>query len=131
MGYFKHHFMPGSFWAGWTPQVDLDNVKIKTIENEGMLLSDFGLYDSQKIEADYITAPEINNYDKNNANGLSLAKNITNVLNGYGLTGVKVTVDSTNTKGINVIYNVTESMKITGYKIENAMNNLFGKRMFY
>ena len=46
--YFRSHKLPGMAWRGWKPNVNLKHVKMKTIENEGMLLSDFGYYESEK-----------------------------------------------------------------------------------
>ena len=129
--FFKDHKLPGVFWSGWTPQVDLEKVKIKTIENEGMLLSDFGYYDSESTEPSTINAPFIDEYNKGNSNTLTLQSKITTILNGAGLTGVKVTVEPTNRRGIQVISNITNSLKITEYKIQKELNKFTGARLFY
>lgn len=128
--YFKKHFLPGVFWSGWSPQVDLENVKIKTIENEGMLLSDFGIYESQKSDAATMYSPEINNIN-DNKNGIAMQSRLQSALNGLGLIGVKVTVSPSSSNGIEVLANITNAAKITEYKIRNEINKVTGFRMFY
>lgn len=130
--YFRNHALPGIFWAGWSPTIDLDNVKIKTIENEGMLLSDFGIYDSQKDEIGAVTAPTIGTFDKANTDGgLGLQTRLQGALNGAGLIGVKVSVSPTSASGIEVIANITNAAKITEYKMKQEINKMMGTKLFY
>ena len=130
--YFKNHALPGVFWAGWSPTVDMENVKIKTIENEGMLLSDFGIYDSQKDEIGAITAPTVGTFDQGNTDGgLGLQARLQGALNGCGLLGVKVSVSPTSASGIEVIANITNAAKITEYKMKQGINKMMGTRLFY
>ena len=130
--YFKNHALPGVFWAGWSPTVDMENVKIKTIENEGMLLSDFGIYDSQKDEIGAITAPTVGTFDKGNTDGgLGLQARLQGALNGCGLLGVKVSVSPTSASGIEVVANITNAAKITEYKMKQGINKMMGTRLFY
>lgn len=130
--YFKNHFLPGVFWAGWAPQYNLENVKIKTIENEGMLLSDFGIYESQANEPSAIISPSISNYDKSNTGSIGLQGRLQGALNGAGLLGVKVSVTPSNETGImKVVANISNSAKITEYRIRQGINSAIGTRMFY
>jgi len=46
--YFDTHPLPRPNWVGWHPEVDLQDVKLKMIENEGRDLQDYGLWDSQQ-----------------------------------------------------------------------------------
>ena len=128
--FFRTHKLPGVFWSGWTPQVDLEKVKIKTIENEGMLLSDFGIYDSQANEPSTIMAPEIDDIH-NSGDTITLQSRLTSALNGAGLIGVKVTVEPSQGRGIQVISNITNSLKITEYNIQKEINKFTGARLFY
>lgn len=129
--YFKNHFMPGVFWAGWNPQVDMEHVKMKTIENEGMLLSDFGIYESQSKEPSAVMAPTVGQFDNANTSGLGLQARLQGALNGTGLMGVKVSVSPTSANGIEVIANITNAAKITEYKIRDGINKVVGTRLFY
>jgi len=46
--YFKDHNLPETGWAGWHPDVNLTDVKLKTVKNEGMDIHDFNLWQSQE-----------------------------------------------------------------------------------
>jgi hypothetical protein len=124
--YFANHKLPGSSWSGWNPSIDLDNVKIKTIQNEGMLLSDFGVYESQLDDSAVINAPEIKNISHNQS-GLELRKNLLTALNGAGLTGVDVSLEPSSDSGIQVVANIARE---TGYKMKQMLNIPFGRTYY-
>lgn len=117
--YFQSHQLPGLFWSGWNPNVDLANVQMKTIENEGMMLSDFGFYDSAKSEPAAIAAPEIRNFDQGTSM-LSLQKNVIGLMNGIDLQGLEVSVEPSNTEGLNFVTNVVQT---ASYNLQNKVNN--------
>ena len=121
--YFKNHKLPSLLWAGWSNKVNIDNVKMKTIENEGMLLSDFGMYESQKDEPAYRTAPTIKNINTHNS-ALQVQTQLTGLLNGLGLRDVDVSVDQSQYSGIQVISNIT---RIAQYNIANKFGFLLSK----
>lgn len=117
--FFKQHDLPNMFWGGWNPQVDLDNVKIKTIENEGMLLSDFGIYESQKDEPAAMMSPEIR--DMHDApSPLAMQRDLLGLLNGVGLQNVDVVVEASSQSGIQLISNIT---RIASYNMEERIRN--------
>jgi hypothetical protein len=43
--------LPGPDWVGWSPQVDLEEVKLKVVQNEGMDIHDFNLWQSDERSA--------------------------------------------------------------------------------
>lgn len=129
--YFRNKHLPGVFWAGWSPTVDLENVKIKTIENEGMLLSDFGIYESQRNEPSVQYSPTISDYNSANSGIISLQAKLQGALNGSGLIGTKVSVSPSSSPGIEVVTNIVNGAKITEYKVREGINKMFGTRMFY
>lgn len=124
--YFKSHKLPSIRWKGWRPEVDLENVKAKTIQNEGMLLSDFGIYDSQKDDSGYKTAPVIRNI-RENTNILELRKNLFSTLTGVGLTGVEVSIQESDRHGIQVI---SDFVRISDYSIKQKINSVFGQTYY-
>jgi hypothetical protein len=123
--FFSTHNLPGTFWGGWQPDVDLDNVEIKTIKNEGMLLSDFGFYDSQSETPEAITAPGIDYNQETSA--LNIKKNLFTALNGAGLIGVDVSIEPSEQPGIQMVANIA---RISNYKVKEKINNVVG-RIFY
>lgn len=121
--FFNNHNLPNMFWSGWQPQVDLDHVKMKTIENEGMLLSDFGMYDSNKNEPAAIAAPEIKDMHKA-PDLLSLQTNLVTLMNGVGFSNVDVTVEPTNKPGIQMLVNMA---RVTSYNTSNTVSSVLNK----
>lgn len=45
--YFQTHYLPNADSAAWHPAVDLNDVKLKTVQQEGFNLHDFGLWETQ------------------------------------------------------------------------------------
>ena len=123
--FFSTHKLPSLAWSGWNPRVNLDDVKIKTIENEGMLLSDFGIYESQKSEPAYMTSPEIRNMHQPSS-PLAIQRDLFSLLNGAGLQNVDVSVDQSQDSGIQVISNIS---RIASYniqeKVRSTLSNIF------
>ena len=119
--FFSTHKLPNLFWAGWNPQENIDNVKIKTIKNEGMLLSDFGIYDSQSKTQDAINAPEIKDIN-NNSSALSLKANLLSLLNGIGLSSVDISVETSMSSGIQIITNLK---RVGEYNLQQKISNIF------
>lgn len=117
--FFTEHNMPGLFWGGWNPSVDLEDVKMKVIENEGMLLSDFGIYESRKDEPAYQNAPSINNYNSS-TDTLGIKNAIHGMLGGIGLLGVDVSVEPSSNTGIDIIANVVTAGT---QNLNNAVNS--------
>lgn len=124
--YFSKHKLPSMFWAGWKPTVDMDNIKMKTIQNEGMLLSDFGMYDSNLQQPAARNTEGIKNYDSG-TNLLSLKKNLFTSLTGIGLTGVEVSIEPSQTPGIQMITNFA---RISDYNIKQKINSIFGRAYY-
>ena len=123
--YFNVHAMPGAGWRGWKPNVNLKYVKMKTIENEGMLLSDFGYYNSEKSKSTFEDAPEIENYDNGN---MLHNHNIRSVMKGRGIVLHNVSIEKTRAPGIKIIGDVQEKAEDYGkagsYKIAKAVYRL-------
>lgn len=44
--------LPGPDWVGWHPGVDLDEIKLKIVKNEGMDIHDFNLWSSDERSAE-------------------------------------------------------------------------------
>lgn len=91
--YFKTHYLPTASWEGWTPDRDIDDVEIKTIANEGMLLSDFGYYESALREDDMQKVAAIQDWDKQSAIEPDTAENLKRVLQAQGLKDVDISVE--------------------------------------
>ena len=61
--YFKEHQLPGQDWVGWSENVDLNNVKVKMINHEGLPNNEFNVWDKDIESANNqgnIPLPHIN-----------------------------------------------------------------------
>lgn len=120
--FFSTHRLPNLSWSGWKPNVDLDNVKMKTIENEGMLLSDFGIYESKKEEPAYINSPGIKEMNQSSS-PLAIQRDLLRLLNGSGLQGVEVSVDQSQSPGLQVVSNIT---RMASYNLQENVRSMLG-----
>ena len=118
--YFKDHNLPNFLWEGWRPDSDLNNIKAKTIKNEGMLFSDFGIYESKYRDPKVINAPNLS--PKGSNNPLELQVKLQSAMSGLGLQGVEVSVEPKSSKGTQTIVNLAT---VTSYKFKEKVNDLF------
>lgn len=84
--YFASHSLPGADWLGWHPSVDMDDVKLKYVEMNGLDHHEFDLWGTRKgalARKPYINKDLINqmgqqaDYDniaKSRANAKAIAK---------------------------------------------------------
>ena len=124
--YFKSHKLPNVTWRGWKPNVNLKHVKMKTIENEGMLLADFGFYESEKAKAQYEMAPEIENYDSKSR--FSMPFTLKAELKGMGVRMSNITIEKTSTPGFWITADMKQSIEDRAEygrnSVANAMQSL-------
>lgn len=126
ISYFGKKKMPSMAWKGWKPNVNIKHVKMKTIENEGMLLSDFGFYESEKSKASYYEAPDIENYDSSISGAISRT-NLLTAMSGFGLKLQNVSVEPTSSPGLwivgDVTRNINDGLTLTSYGARSLSNN--------
>lgn len=117
--YFQSHKLPGFLWDGWSNDTDIEKIKMKTIENEGLQLSDFGYYDSAKQDIDYHSAQPVN-FDQS-TNVVALQANLLTAMNGIGLTSSDVSIEPSSQRGFQVFMNIG---RIADHKIKSAIGGL-------
>ena len=93
---------------------------MKTIENEGMLLSDFGMYDSNKSTPAAMAAPEISDMNSGTS-PIALQANMLSLLSGAGFQGVDVSVEPSSKPGIQMIANIART---TTYGLGGAVTSV-------
>ena len=124
--YFKNHKLPSMAWKGWKPNVNLKHVKMKTIENEGMLFSDFGYYESEKSKPSFAMAPSIKDYDKKS--GQFYRTNLMASLHGFGINLSNVSVEPTSAPGMWIVGDVKDTASdiknASSYKINSVIQTL-------
>ena len=125
--FFRKHAMPGMVWKGWKPNVNLKHVKMKTIQNEGMLLSDFGYYESEKSKMEYHMAPGIEDFDKGQG-AISYISNMTGALTGLGMSVQNISVEPTSAPGLWIAADIKQTAKdvgkIGGYAVASGAQTL-------
>lgn len=114
----KH--LPGPIWR---QENELENVNVKTIQNEGMLLGDYGYHESQSLNAGINHIPNIKS--QRFTNSLNLVASINTILKGMGLVGVDVNVSPSSKMGVEVKANIMNTSSNTQYiekKIQDLLN---------
>ena len=122
--YFRSHKLPGMGWRGWKPNVNLKHVKMKTIENEGMILSDFGYYESEKAKPQYMMAPEIEQYNRGTGIGLSNYLKLSSEMRGMGVSLSNVSLEHTSAPGLWMSADIKQSISDRYELATNSMTNM-------
>ena len=120
--YFKSHKLPGVTWRGWKPNINLKHVKMKTIQNEGMLLSDFGFYESEKGKAAYQLAPDIDNYDSGSL-GFNSTLRLKAEMKGFGVRMSNVSIEKTSAPGFWITADMKQSIEERAEYGANSIHN--------
>ena len=119
--FFQKFKLPGPLWQGWNPNVKLSDVKAKVVKNEGMLFSDFGIYESAYRKPNVINAPNIRNYRSSNDSALSVKAKLEANMRGLGLTGVEVSVEPKPSGGVQMAATILNSLP---QNLQNAVENI-------
>src|SRR5690606_2170969 len=82
--YAEKYHIPGPEWEGWQPQYDLEDIKVKTVLDEGLDLTDFNFWNDDVQRS--ALAPDLpGDYDEPGFQGFrSVEQNIRAVLEGQG-----------------------------------------------
>lgn len=119
--FFRKFNLPGPSWKGWRPNVNLSDVKAKVVKNEGLLFSDYGIYESAYRKPNVINAPNIRNY-RNGGSALMVKAKLEANLKGLGLSDVEVSVEPKPSGGIQMAAHILNAMP---QNIQNTIENLF------
>lgn len=125
--FFKTHAMPGMMWRGWKPNINMKHVKMRTIQNEGMLLSDFGYYESEKSKMEYHMAPDIEGFDRGQG-AISYLSNMTAAMSGLGMSVQNISVEPTSSPGLWIAADVKQTAndigKVSSYAVNSGVQTL-------
>ena len=122
--YFRSKKLPGINWRGWKPNVNLKHVKMKTIENEGMLLSDFGYYESEKAKPQYMMAPEIDDWEHGTRLSISTYSRLAGEMTGMGVSLSNVSLEKTMSPGLWLTADIKQSISDRYELTTNSMTNM-------
>ena len=94
--YFSKHELPNKNWEGWSPDVSMDNVELKMIQQQGLEASQMGYYPQQVKQANLLN-PQYPDYNQHE-NHAAAAAQLQSMMNNAGLNG-SVTMRRTNQPG--------------------------------
>jgi hypothetical protein len=115
--YFKHHALPGEDWAGWQEDTDLEDVKIKMVNANGLDPGEFDIWTDNKRKADQVNIPIPKINVRNDPRRVQAQ--LTRILGSSGLNNVQVSyMDSINSNNSNI--NIREDARAdVDYQIKN------------
>jgi hypothetical protein len=91
--HFEDRPLPGPEWLGWDSRVDLEDVKLKVVKNEGLDYHDFNLWDTREraiLRKPYVEeAVETMDEERNPE---EVRRQIRSLVAGYGLKDVQIDV---------------------------------------
>lgn len=94
--YAEKYNIPDADWVGWSPEYSLEDIRVRTILEEGLVATDFNIWDDDIAQAS--RSPKLPAaYNESSFKGFKDAEqNIREVLEGQGLKNVRVTVRNSN-----------------------------------
>lgn len=125
--YFKDKALPGAGWAGWKEEVQMDDMKVKFVDNAGLDPSEFDIWDSDIERARQIDAKAPDALSKHaQTDPNEYARKLKEILLGHNVQGVQVNVVQSNVSGINVDMDIAQNRQDD----VQALINSEGYRLF-
>ncbi|GAK42055.1 hypothetical protein TCA2_4547 [Paenibacillus sp. TCA20] len=123
---FSKFVLPDPGWIGWNPKVDLEDMKVKAVQEAGLDMSDFNFWTDDVVSSSYLPdiSPEGNDVYLNGpqfSGYQEMQNNIRAVLEGQGLTDVDIRIAPSggNETNVNFRYEEDRSHEINNYFKEN------------
>ena len=112
--YFQYRSIPKVDWIGFNPAVDLEDVKLKYIESEGMDYHDFGIYPSRASYAyrkPYITSQDIQGLNRASfTDPIDSMGRVNNAFGGYGIGSYNINGPNRDQSFFNLNFNLNHSV---------------------
>ena len=107
--YARKYNIPGPEWEGWRPDVNLEDVKVKVVQDYDLDLSDFNFWNDDVLNSEYAPDLPSDNFKATPSSFRgykSVEENIRAIMQGQGLTDVQVIVKPSlsNKTMVNVTY---------------------------
>lgn len=119
--YFSKKHLPDENWAGWKAGTNLESIKVKVVKNEGLELTEFGLWDDDVQRAEQERTPAVN---MSSISHLIEVGRLEKTLRGAGLDDVSVSLSTA--KGENKIDLAFDIMKDRSNDMIRELNNNIG-----
>ena len=115
--YFKNHALPDENWVGWNEETDLEDVKIKMVNANGLDPGEFDIWTDNKRKADQVNIPIPKIRTRNDPRRVQAQ--LTRILGSNGLNNVQVSyMDGIN--GDSSDFNIRQDARSeVDYQIKN------------
>jgi hypothetical protein len=103
--------IPGPDWVGFNPAVDLDDIKLKVVENLGENIQDYDLWPSAEkamLSKPYIDDKSVEPIMKPKANDTDIKRSILDVLTKFDIHDAQVNVSMVNSRNNHVSMDIQE-----------------------
>lgn len=121
--FFLNHKLPGANWEGWRPDVSLESIKVKVARQEGVELTELGMWDDHVNRAEQSGVETINPFRAS----MSIDPfRIEKVLQGAGLSNVSVTMQVAPSSGDNQLQIAMDVMKDRSSELLSELNYHMG-----
>lgn len=109
----KYGGVPDATWAGWRPDIDLKDIKAQVVNQEGLDLTDFGLWEDDLSNRPYVPPLNTNGQDelygqKSFSGYNNMENDLYQVLKGAGIYDASVIVSPNDTGITNVNIDIEE-----------------------
>jgi hypothetical protein len=121
--YFKDHYLPNAKWEGWDANVNLDDIKLKVVRNEGLELTEFGMWQDDVKNADSSGVNRIEPFRPSMSIDIT---RIEKILQGAGLKDAQVSMTTSPLQGENKISLAMDFIKDRRDEIVSEFNNNMG-----
>ena len=116
--YFIKHALPDENWVGWQEDNDLEDVKVKIVNSNGLDPGEYDIWENNKKKADQVNIPIPKLKVRNNAD--QVVTRLNKLMNGNGFNNVQISY-SQGINNNNVVFNIREDSR---NEVEKQINNL-------
>lgn len=102
--YFQEHQLPDENWEGWNPDINIDAIKTKLVNSEGLDNSEFNIWDDDIDYANSVGSIPLPSIDFQ-SNAIDIRNKLYKVLSGVGLDDVNINM-SYGGQGMNMSLNI-------------------------
>lgn len=104
--YIEKYNIPDADWEGWSPEYNLEDMKVKVAQKKGLDLSDFNFWHDDIEASQFVPSinPEEEYLNTGRVSNDEIARNIQAVLEGQGYTSVNVNVMTSNSNTTNITF---------------------------
>lgn len=109
-GYFQQHGLPDDTWSGWDPRADLNAIKLKVVQKEGLNQSEFNMWRDDEVNAANVRSSEVPRMHQK-MDPTQVQRKLRDVLGEAGFKNLQIDVEETREQGIEMNVNVRKDRR--------------------